>query len=181
MRWTWAAAAAVFAVGLAALILTRTAPPKLVDGSYAQSGDARWRDNPKDFDGPARTLLLHYADGKSATFTLSVRNAGRKPIRITGAYVLGRKLMFATSTARFAPAPGDDGAGAKPAREATVPPGKETAVTLSGRFTNCAAYSPGSETSTDTLTVDYLDKGATRSVDVPLRSEIRIAAPDSCD
>jgi hypothetical protein len=180
MRWAWAASAAVFAVGLAALLFTRSATPKLVDGSYAQEGDARWRDNPKDFDGPARTLLLHYVDGKRASFTLSVRNAGKKPVELTGATMLGRNLMFTTDPASFAPTPADD-ASAKVASSVTIAPGKETAVELTGRFTNCAAYSPGSETSSETLTLAYADRGATRSVQVPLDSEIRITAPDACD
>ena len=179
MRWAWAAAAAVFAVGLAALLLTRSGPPTLVDGSYAQQGDARWRENPKDFDGPARTLLLHYVGGRRASFTLSVRNAGSEPVKLTGATVLGRNLMFTTDPASFAPTPADD-ASAKPAPSVTVAPGKETAVKLTGRFTNCAAYSPGSETSTETLTLAYSDRGTTRSIQVPLNSEIRITAPANC-
>ena len=171
----------MFVVGVAALLLLRGGPPKLVEGSSASPGDGQWRDNPPDGDAPARSLLLRYQSGEQASFTLSVRNEGKHDVSLTGAYVLGRNLMFAPRPARFKRAPGESTAFKfRPGLKVDLPAGREVAVVLTGRFTNCNAYEPGSETSTRTLSVDYLDGGATRTLDVPLRNEIRVIAPDSC-
>jgi hypothetical protein len=183
MRWAWAAAAAIFVVGLAVLLFLRGGTPELIEGHTVMPGDGQLRRNP-DAAGssdPEATLQLRYRTGKEASFTLTVRNEGRRKVRLTGAYVLGRNLMFAARPARFEPAPGElrkyDFA---PAGAVDLAPGREVAVVLTGRFTNCNAYAPGSETSTRTLSVDYLDGGATRTVDIPLRDEIRVTAPAGC-
>jgi hypothetical protein len=180
MRWAWATAAAIFVVGLAGLVYLRGGPPKLVEGHSTQAGAGEWRDNPRGDDLPPRTLLLRYQQGKLASFTLSVRNAGKRPVKLTGAYVLGSKLMFAAHPARFKPAPGESDHFA-PGTAVDVPAGGEVAVVVSGVFTNCSAYQGGSETSTRTLSVDYRDGDAIRTALVPLRDEIRVIAPDRCE
>jgi hypothetical protein len=179
MRWAWATAAVIFVVGLAGLVYLRGGPPKLVEGHSTQAGAGQWRDNTSAEDLPPRTLLLHYQQGQSASFTLSVRNAGRRPVKLTGAYVLGSRLMFAARRARFEPAPGESDH-FRPATSVEVPGGGEVAVVVSGEFTNCSDYQGGSETSTQTLSVDYRDGDAIRTALVPLRDEIRVIAPDSC-
>jgi hypothetical protein len=183
MRWAWAAAAAIFVVGLAVLVLLRGGPPELIEGHTVEPGDAQLRRNANATDGsdPEATLLLRYETGKEASFTLTVRNEGKHRVRLTGAYVLGRNLMFAARPARFEPAPGElRKYDFTPATAVDLGPGREVAVVLTGRFTNCNAYEPGSETSTRTLSVDYRDGDATRTLDIPLRDEIRVTAPGSC-
>jgi hypothetical protein len=108
-----------------------------------------------------------------------VRNTGKGPVKLVAASVLGRGLMFAPRPARFEPAPDEPGA-IRPGFEAELPAGREAAVVLTGRFIGCADYEPGSQTSDRTLTLEYADGGSTATVDVPLRDEIRVIAPDPC-
>ena len=108
-----------------------------------------------------------------------MRNAGKRPVKLVGASVLGRGLLFAPRSARFKPTP-DEPDSVKPGFEVSLPAGREAAVVLTGRFTGCASYEPGSETSDRTLTVEYSANGEERTVDVPLRDEIRVLAPDPC-
>jgi hypothetical protein len=179
MRVAWSLAAVVFAVGIAALVLTRGGTPELVEGSFASRGDGTWREGSGASDEPVRTLMLEYRGGEEASLTLSIRNAGKRAVRLVGAFVLGRRLMFAPRPARFEPAP-DQPDAVEPGREAELPAGRETAVVVTGRFTGCGDYEPGSQTSGRTLTVAYRDGGETRTVDVPLRDEIRVVAPEPC-
>jgi hypothetical protein len=179
MRVAWGVAAVIFVVGLTALVLMRGGTPELVEGSFASRGDGRWREGSGAKDAPVRTLVLEYRSGREASVTLSVRNAGRNAVRLVGASVLGRGLMFSPRPARFEPPPGEPHA-VKPGPEVDLPAGREAAVVLTGRFTGCGDYEPGSQTSARTLTVQYRDGGETRSLDVPLRDEIRVVAPDPC-
>jgi hypothetical protein len=174
----WAIGGLVFVGGLAALLLLHGGTPKLVEGSYAAPGDATWRENAGS-ELPARTLLLRYRSGQEASLSLSVRNDGGRAVRLVGASVLGRDLMFAPRQTRFEPTPADPRA-VRSGSEVELPPDHETAVVLSGRFSGCAAYESGSETASRTLTVLYDDGGRTRALDVRLRNEIRVAAPDGC-
>jgi hypothetical protein len=181
MRWALVLGSVVVAgaVAVAAVLLLRGGPPKLEEGSVAARGDGRWHDNSSSVAGTARTLLLRYREGRDASFLLSVRNAGKDPVRLVGASVLGRDLMFSTRRARFEPSPSDPRA-VKAGREVTLAPGHETAVVVRGHFTGCANYAPGSETSSRTLALTYRDGGAIRAIDIPLRNEIRVTAPANC-
>jgi hypothetical protein len=100
-------------------------------------------------------------------------------VKLVGASVLGRGLMFAPRPARFKSTP-DEPHAVEPGYETSLPAGKEAAVVLTGRFSGCASYEPGSETSDRTLTVEYSSGGEVRTVDVPLRDEIRVLAPAPC-
>jgi hypothetical protein len=179
MRIAWGLAAVVFVAGLAALLYARGGTADLAEGSFAARGDGTWREGSGAQDEPVRTLLLRYRSGEDASLTLSVRNAGKRPVKLVGASVLGRGLMFAPRSARFKPTPEEPEA-IKPGFETSLPAGKEAAVVLTGRFTGCADYEPGSETADRTLTVEYEAGGATRTVDVPLRDEIRVVTPVPC-
>jgi hypothetical protein len=180
MRWAWLLAAVVVAGGVAAALLLRSGPPKLEEGSFAASGDGRWRENQAPSgDEPARTLLLRYRAGGDASFSLSVRNAGEDPVRLVGASVLGRDFMFSPRRARFEPSPSDARA-VKPGAEVKLAPGHETAVIVSGHFTGCANYAPGSETASRLLALSYRDGDETRTLAIPLRNEIRVTAPEKC-
>jgi hypothetical protein len=180
MRWAWLLAAVVVAGGVTAGLVLRGGPPKLEEGSFAASGDGRWRENRSPSgDEPVRTLLLRYRPGGNASFSLSVRNAGGDPVRLVGASVLGRDFMFSPRRARFEPSP-SDAHGVKPGPEVKLPPGYETAVVITGHFTGCASYDAGSETASRTLALSYRDGDATRTIAVPLRNEIRVTAPEKC-
>ena len=180
MRIAWGLAAVVFVAGLGALLYARGGgKAHLVEGSFASRGDGTWREGSGAADDPVRTLLLRYRSGRDASLTLSVRNAGKRPVKLVGASVLGRGLMFAPRSARFKGTPEQPDA-IKPGFEVSLPAGKEAAVVLTGRFTGCADYEAGSETADRTLTVEYEAGGSTRTVDVPLRDEIRVIAPDPC-
>jgi hypothetical protein len=174
----WALAAVVFVVGLVPLVLLRGGSPTLVEGSFAARGDGSWHEASEP-GRPARTLLLRYEPGEEASFSLSVRNDGKHAVRLVGASVLGRDLMFAPRPARFEPTPADARA-VRPGSEVELAPGHETAIVVTGRFTGCREYAPGSETSSRTLSVNYRDGGETHALDVPLRNEIRVTAPDRC-
>jgi hypothetical protein len=179
MRIAWGLAAVVFVAGLAALLFLRGGTAHLAEGSFASRGDGTWREGTGAKDEAVRTLLLEYRTGEDATLTLSVKNTGKRPVKLVGASVLGRGLMFAPRSARFKATP-DEPHAIKPGFETSLPAGKEAAVVLTGRFSGCAAYEPGSETSDRTLTVEYRANGEVRTVDVPLRDEIRVLAPDPC-
>jgi hypothetical protein len=179
MRIAWSVAAVVFVAGLAALLFLRGGTAHLVEGSFAAPGDGTWREGSGAADQPVRALLLDYRSGEEASLTLSIRNTGKRPVKLVGASVLGRGLMFAPRSARFKGTP-DEPHSVKPGFETSLPAGKEAAVVLTGRFSGCAGYEPGSETSDRTLTVEYSAGGEERTVDVPLRDEIRVLAPASC-
>ena len=179
MRIAWGVAAVVFVAGLAALLFLRGGTAHLTEGSFASQGDGTWREGSGSDAQPVRTLLLQYRTGEEATLTLSVKNTGKRPVKLVGASVLGRGLMFAPRSARFKGTP-DQPRSVEPGFETSLPAGKEAAVVLTGRFTGCAGYEPGSETSDRTLTVEYSAGGEERTVDVPLRDEIRVLAPDPC-
>ena len=179
MRIAWGFAAVVFVAGLAALLFLRGGTAHLTEGSFAAQGDGTWREGSGAADQPVRALLLRYRPGQEATLTLSVKNTGKRPVKLVGASVLGRGLMFAHRSARFKGTPNDPDA-VEPGFETSLPAGKEAAVVLTGRFTGCMGYDPGSETSDRTLTVEYSAGGEVRTVDVPLRDEIRVLAPDPC-
>jgi hypothetical protein len=179
MRIAWGLAAVVFVAGLAALLFLRGGTAHLVEGSFASQGDGTWREGSGAENEAVRTLLLEYRTGEEATLTLSVKNTGKRPVKLVGASVLGRGLMFAPRSARFKSTP-DEPEAIKPGFETSLPAGKEAAVVLTGRFSGCAGYDPGSETSDRTLTVEYRAGGELRTVDVPLRDEIRVLAPDPC-
>jgi hypothetical protein len=179
MRIAWAVAGVVFVAGLAALLLMRGGTAHLAEGSFASKGDGTWREGSGTPDRPVRTLLLQYRSGEEATLTLSVKNTGKRAVKLVGASVLGRGLMFAPRSARFKGTP-DEPDSVEPGLETSLPAGKEAAVVLTGRFSGCAGYEPGSETSDRTLTVEYRAGGQERTVDVPLRDEIRVIAPDPC-
>jgi hypothetical protein len=169
----------VFVAGLAALLFVRGGTAHLAEGSFASQGDGTWREGTGAANQPVRALLLRYRTGEDATLTLSVKNTGKRPVKLVGASVLGRGLMFAPRSARFKATP-DEPHAIQPGFETSLPAGKEAAVVLTGRFSGCAAYEPGSETSDRTLTVEYRANGEVRTVDVPLRDEIRVLAPDPC-
>jgi len=179
MRIAWGIAGVVFVAGLAALLFLRGGTAHLAEGSFASRGDGTWREGSGASDQPVRTLLLQYRPGEEATLTLSVKNTGKRPVKLVGASVLGRGLMFAPRSARFKGTPDEPNA-VKPGFETSLPAGKEAAVVLTGRFSGCAGYEPGSETADRTLTVEYSANGEERTVDVPLRDEIRVVAPDPC-
>jgi hypothetical protein len=179
MRIAWGIAGVVFVAGLAALLFLRGGTAHLTEGSFASRGDGTWREGSGASDQPVRTLLLQYRSGEEATLTLSVKNTGKRPVKLVGASVLGRGLMFAPRSARFKGTP-DEPHAVKPGFETSLPAGKEAAVVLTGRFSGCAGYEPGSETSDRTLAVEYSAGGEVRTVDVPLRDEIRVLAPDPC-
>jgi hypothetical protein len=179
MRIAWGLAAVVFVAGLAALLFLRGGTAHLAEGSFASQGDGSWREGSGAAEQPVRALLLQYRAGEEASLTLSVKNTGRRPVKLVGASVLGRGLMFAPRSARFKGTP-DEPESVKPGFETSLPAGKEAAVVLTGRFSGCAGYEPGSETSDRTLTVEYSAGGEVRTVDVPLRDEIRVLAPDPC-
>lgn len=179
MRIAWGLAAVVFVAGLAALLFVRGGTAHLTEGSFAARGDGDWREGSGATDQPVRALLLQYRSGEEATLTLSVKNTGKRPVKLVGASVLGRGLMFAPRSTRFRGTP-DEPHSVKPGFETSLPAGKEAAVVLTGRFTGCGGYEPGSETSDRTLTVEYRAGGEERTVDVPLRDEIRVLAPESC-
>jgi hypothetical protein len=179
MRIAWGLAAVVFVAGLAALLFLRGGTAHLVEGSFAAPGDASWREGTGAGDESDRALLLRYRAGEEASLTLSVKNTGKRPVKLVGASVLGRGLMFAPRAARFKGTP-DEPDAVKPGSETSLPAGKEAAVVVTGRFSGCASYEPGSETSDRTLTIEYTAGGAVRSVSVPLRNEIRVLAPDPC-
>jgi hypothetical protein len=179
MRIAWALAGVVFVAGLAALLFVRGGTAHLVEGSFASHGDGTWREGSGASNQPVRSLLLEYRTGEEASLTLSVKNTGKRPVKLVGASVLGRGLMFAPRSARFKGTP-DEPHSVKPGHQTSLPAGKEAAVELTGRFTGCAGYEPGSETSDRTLTVEYSTAGELRTVDVPLRDEIRVLAPDPC-
>jgi hypothetical protein len=179
MRIAWGLAAVVFVAGLAALLFLRGGTAHLAEGSFASQGDGTWREGSGFTDEPVRALLLKYRPGGEASLTLSVKNTGKRSVKLVGASVLGRGLMFAPRSARFKGTP-DEPHAVKPGFETSLPAGKEAAIVLTGRFTGCAGYDPGSETSDRTLTVEYSSGGEERTVDVPLRDEIRVLAPDLC-
>ena len=179
MRIAWAVAAVVFAAGLAAILFVRGGTAHLVEGSFASHGDGTWREGSGATDQPVRTLVLQYRSGDEASLTLSVKNTGKRSVKLVGASVLGRGLLFAPRSARFKSTPDEPGA-VKAGHETSLPAGKEAAVVLTGRFIGCASYEPGSETSDRTLTVEYTAGGAVRAVEVPLRDEIRVVAPEPC-
>jgi hypothetical protein len=179
MRIAWGLAAVVFVAGLAAILFARGGTAHLVEGSFAARGDGTWREGSGAHDAPVRALLLRYRSGEDASLTLSVRNTGRRPVKLVGASVLGRGLLFAPRSARFKPTP-EQPDSVEPGLETSLPAGKEAAIVLTGRFTGCGDYEPGSETSDRTLTVEYEAGGEARTIDVPLRDEIRVVTPDSC-
>jgi hypothetical protein len=179
MRIAWGLAAVVFVAGLAAILFARGGTAELVEGSFASRGDGTWREGSGARDEPVRTLLLRYRAGEDASVTLSVRNAGGRAVKLVGASLLGRGLMFAPRSARFGPTP-DQPDSVKPGFEVSLAAGKEAAVELTGRFTGCGDYDGGSETADRTLTVEYDSGGERRTVDVPLRDEVRVVAPDPC-
>jgi len=179
MRIAWGLAAVVFVAGLAALLFLRGGTAHLTEGSFAAQGDGTWREGSGSHDQPVRALLLRYRNGEEASLTLSVKNTGKRSVKLVGASVLGRGLMFAPRSARFKSTPEQPNA-VKPGFETSLPAGKEAAIVLTGRFTGCEGYEPGSETSDRTLTVEYSSGGEERTVDVPLRDEIRVLAPDPC-
>ena len=179
MRIAWGLAAVVFVAGLAALLFLRGGTAHLVEGSFASQGDGTWREGSGAAEQPVRSLLLQYRAGAEASLTLSVRNTGKRPVKLVGASVLGRGLMFAPRSARFKGTP-DEPDAIKPGFETSLPAGKEAAIVLTGRFSGCGGYEPGSETSDRTLTVEYSAGGEVRTVDVFLRDEIRVLAPDPC-
>ena len=179
MRIAWGLAAVVFVAGLAALLFLRGGTAHLTEGSFASQGDGKWREGSGSANQPVRTLLLAYRKGQEASLTLSVKNTGKRSVKLVGASVLGRGLMFAPRSARFKSTPEQPNA-VKPGFETSLPAGKEAAIVLTGRFTGCEGYEPGSETSDRTLTVEYSAGGEERTVDVPLRDEIRVLAPDPC-
>ncbi|WP_028057574.1 hypothetical protein [Candidatus Solirubrobacter pratensis] len=179
MRIAWGLGAVVFVAGLAAILFVRGGTADLVEGSFASRGDGRWRDGSGAGGEPVRTLLLAYRPGEDASLTLSVRNRGKRAVKLVGAEVLGRGLMFAPRAARFKPTPAEPHA-VRPGAAVSLPAGKEAAVELTGRFTGCGDYERGAETSDRTLTVAYESGGEMRTVDVPLRDEIRVISPDPC-
>jgi hypothetical protein len=179
MRIAWGLAAVVFVAGLAALLFLRGGTAHLTEGSFAAQGDGTWREGSGSHDQAVRALLLRYRNGEEASLTLSVKNTGKRSVKLVGASVLGRGLMFAPRSARFKSTP-DEPHSVKPGFETSLPAGKEAAVVLTGRFTGCDGYEPGSETSDRTLTVEYSAGGEERTVDVPMRDEIRVHAPDPC-
>lgn len=179
MRIAWGLAAVVFVAGLAALLFVRGGTAHLVEGSFASQGDGSWREGTGAKNEAVRTLLLRYRAGEEASLTLSVKNTGKRSVKLVGASVLGRGLMFAPRSVRFKGTP-DEPKSVKPGFETSLPAGKEAAVVLTGRFSGCAGYEPGSETSDRTLTVEYKAGGELRTVDVPLRDEIRVLAPNPC-
>ncbi len=179
MRIAWTLAAVVFAAGVAAILFVRGGTAHLVEGSFVSHGDGTWREGSGATGQPVRTLVLQYRSGEEASLTLSVRNTGKRPVKLIGAAVLGRGLMFAPRSARFKSTPNEPGA-VKRGSETSLPAGKEAAVVLTGRFSGCASYESGSETSDRTLTVEYRAGGEVRAVEVPLRDEIRVIAPDTC-
>jgi hypothetical protein len=179
MRIAWGLAAVVFVAGLAVLLFLRSGTAHLTEGSFASQGDGTWREGSGAADQPVRALVLQYRPGEDASLTLSVKNTGKRPVKLVGASVLGRGLMFAPRSARFKGTP-DEPDSVKPGFETSLAAGKEAAVVLTGRFSGCAGYEPGSETSDRTLTVEYRAGGEERTVDVPLRDEIRVLAPESC-
>jgi hypothetical protein len=179
MRIAWGIAGVVFVVGLAALLFLHDGAPKLAEGTFASAGDGNWREGSSASDTPIRTLLLPYRGGQEASFQLSVRNDGKHPVRLVGASVLGSTMMFSPQPARFKPSPADAHA-IKAGAEVELPAGHEAAVVVTGRFTGCSRYSPGTETATRTLSVRYREGSDERTLAVPLRNEIRVTAPEKC-
>lgn len=138
------------------------ASPRVEPGSHtAASGGLR-------LVGGGGEPTRYEIDGTgTGTVWVSVRNAGRLPVTLTG--LAGGQALFRSARWGLAPPSGDAGAtplGTAPVR---IPPDREAYVALAVQAPRCGTVGPGSALTTESVRLRVSALGRDHQVTTPLR------------
>jgi hypothetical protein len=140
--------------------------PRIEPGSRLQAtGDLR-------LVGGGTTPMHYEIDGtRTGTVWVSVRNAGRVPVTLTGLgdRATGEYSLFSAARWGIAPASGDPAATAMGTRPVRLPPDGEGYVSLDVAAPACAAFVEGSAMTVESLPLRVTSLGRESLVAAPLR------------